>query len=90
MNFKKLLSLLFLKLTISLPSIEFKNTIRFTSVVCNNFNKVTFKDHFCNVKAYSRTYSTVNFGGVLTKNLTKIGVDMKVEYKYGTIFREGI
>ncbi|CAO1332432.1 unnamed protein product [Diamesa hyperborea] len=79
-----------IKLTYSLPSSNSKNTCRFTSVVCTVFNNDTINDHFCHVKAYSRSYSTLNFGGLVTKKLTVIGVDMKVEYKYGTVFREVI
>lgn len=96
MNFIKylflivLLSLSMIQLTYSVPSSTLKNSCRFKSVVCTVFNNVSINDYFCHVKAYSRSYSTMNFGGFVTKNLTIIGVDMKVEYKYGTIFREGI
>ena len=79
-----------IQLTYSLPPSNLKNMCRFTSVVCTSYNNDTINDYFCNVKAYSRSYSTLNFGGLVTKNLTVIGVDMKVEYKYGTLFREGI
>ncbi|CAO1363775.1 unnamed protein product [Diamesa serratosioi] len=72
----------------SLSSSSTRNNIRFTSLICTVFNKITLKDVFCGIKAYSRTYSTVNFGGFLTKNLTNIEIDLKVEYKYGTVFRD--
>ena len=79
-----------IQLSYSHPPDSSQNICRFKSVACTVFNEATFKDYFCHVKAYSRTYSTANFGGFVTKNLTNIGIAMKVEYKYGTLFREGI
>ena len=66
-----------------------KMTIRFTSMVCPTLDPIVITDLTCNIKAYSRTQSTANFGFTITKSLMKIMLKVLIEYKYGTVFREG-
>ena len=66
-----------------------KMTIRFTSMICPTFDPVVITNLTCFIKAYSRTQSTANFGYMISKNLMKLILKAVVEYKYGTVFREG-
>ena len=66
-----------------------KITLRYTNIVCQSIDLVLVTNVSCSIKAYSRTYSTFNFAFTITKSLMKILVKVKVEYKYGTIYREG-
>ena len=65
------------------------NSIRFTSLSCTIFDPIVITNLTCSVKVYSRTLSTANFGFMITRNLWKIMIKVVVEYKYGTVFREG-
>lgn len=66
-----------------------KMSIRFTNIVCPTFDPIVVTNLTCNIKAYSRTQSTANFGFMITKSLMKIMIKVIIEYKYGTVFREG-
>ena len=65
------------------------NSIRFTSLSCTILDPIVITNLTCSVKVYSRTLSTTNFGFMITRNLWKIMIKVVVEYKYGTVFREG-
>ncbi|CAO1349163.1 unnamed protein product [Diamesa hyperborea] len=61
-------------------------TVRFNKAVCNS-SGISTTSHFCYVKAYSRTLTTLNIGYNLTRNLDNFFVKHRLEYKYGTIYR---
>ena len=63
--------------------------IRYTSVNCTILDPDVITDLSCNIKAYSRDLSTANFGFTIAKNLMKFMMKVNLEYKYGTIYREG-
>ena len=44
----------------------------------------------CFVKAYNRSYTTLNVGLNLTRDLNNFFIKQKLEYKYGTIYRSVI
>lgn len=71
--------------TLSNPSLEY--SYRFTSIKCSGSSMNTTKYHFCFVKAYSRTVSTLNFGITLNRDLNKIYVKFSADYKYGAVFQ---
>lgn len=64
-------------------------TIRFTNIACPTFDPIVITELKCNIKAYSRTYSVANFNLMVTKSLMKVMLGVIIEYKYGTMFREG-
>ena len=64
-------------------------TVRFTSMKCPTFDPVVITNLTCFIKAYSRTQSTVNFAFMITKDLMKLMLKVTIEYKYGTVFRDG-
>jgi len=62
----------------------------FKSVVCENYN-VTSYGYFrnCSIKAYSRNYTTLNFGYTLNTIMERpIFVKIMLMYRFGNIYRE--
>ncbi|CAO1324870.1 unnamed protein product [Diamesa serratosioi] len=61
---------------------------RFTKVECSNSVNKTFVKGYCFVKAYSRNYASLNFGGLLIRTLTKLYVELTTYYRYGTVYKQ--
>lgn len=62
--------------------------LRFRSVKCSNFDEEIILFTFCNIKAYSRTSTVLNFGFKVLKPRGGFHFQIVVDYRYGTIFRQ--
>jgi hypothetical protein len=73
------------------PTKEDKNlpySFKFRAVECENFDNSTAILTFCNVKSFSRTFITLNFGYEIFKPLNSLYVQLIALYRYGNIYRE--
>ena len=52
--------------------------LRFTKIDCSVSEKNSTSEHFCFVKAYSRSYTTVNYGFFLTRELNRFYVSWTI------------
>ncbi|CAO1320577.1 unnamed protein product, partial [Diamesa serratosioi] len=62
--------------------------VRFTGVECSVSDKNSTNYHFCNVKAFSRKVTALNFGFRLIRELNTFNMNHQIFYKYGTIYRQ--
>lgn len=60
---------------------------RFTSTNCSGSSMNTTSNHFCFVKAYSKSVSTMNFGLTLIRDLNQLFLKYSIDFKYGAVFR---
>lgn len=83
-----LLFLIFQKYTDCAPKNNYSFGVRFKAITCQADNK-TIVFNFCNLKPVSRTTVFLNIGFKVTESISKpIYVQMILNYKYGTIFRQ--
>ena len=81
-----LLFLVLVSMTTVLPDSLQGYSYRFTSAKCNGSSKNTTSTHFCFIKNYNRTLSTMNFGFTLTRDLNIVYLKYSVDFKYGSVF----
>lgn len=62
--------------------------LRFRSVKCQNFDNSTAIFSFCFIKAYSPTVTTLNFRFEVFRDLKTFFIQIIVDYRYGTVYRE--